>query len=226
MGTKTRILLIVAVMVASALTASAQMAMGARPPEIRGVWNPVVGSGGAYQTEAKGERKTEMEIAVVGKETVEGKPGYWLEMAMKDPGGEGNMYIKHLIVLDGKQTQIKRMIMQPPGQPPLEMPIDSMQARGRATERPADIRDQAERVGSESVTTPAGTFTCERWHMKDGSAELWVSEKVAPYGLVKMTGRDSNMTLVRVITNAKTRITGTPQKFDPMEMMRRQMNKE
>ena len=226
MGTRTKVLVIVGVMIVSALTASAQMGMGARSPEMQGVWNPVVGSGGAYLVETKGERKTEMEIAVVGRETVEGKPGYWLEMAMKEPHSEGNMYIKRLIVLDGKQMQVKRMIMQPPDQPPLEMPIDSMQTHERTTERPADIRDRAERVGNESVTTPAGTFACEHWRMKDGSGDAWVTEKVAPYGLVKRTGRDNNMTLVRVITNAKTRITGSPQKFDPMEMMRRQMNKE
>lgn len=209
---------------AAASGASAQMGMGPRTPEIRGVWNPVVGSGGAYQVESRGERKTEMEIAVVDKETVSGKPGYWLEMAMKDPR-EGQVYVKHLIVLDNKRTVITRMIIQVAGQPPLEMPMQMM-GGSEKTQQPADVREQAERVGSESVTTPAGTFTCEHYRMKDGSADVWVNEKVAPYGLVKVTGRDSNMTLVRVISNAKTRITGTPQKFDPMEMMRRQMEKE
>ncbi len=214
-----------AIILASALTASAQMGMGKRPPQIHGVWNPVVGSGGVYQIESRDDRKSEMEIAVVGTETVDGKPGYWLEMSFKGPRGEGEMYMKHLIVLDGKETHVKRMIMQPPGQPPMEISVEMMERR-RPSEQPADIREQAERVGSESVTTPAGTFACEHWRMKDGSGDAWISEKVAPYGLVKFTGRESNMTLVRVLTNAKTHITGTPQKFDPMEMMRRQRDKE
>ena len=225
MGTQRKILMVVAIIVSSALTASAQMGMGMRPPQIRGVWNPVVGSGGIYQIESRDSSKSEMEIAVVGSETVDGKPGYWLEMGFKSPRGEGEMYMKHLIVLDGKQTQIKRMIMQAQGQPPMEMPMEMMQRR-RPTEQPADIREQAERVGSESVTTPAGTFTCEHWRMKDGSGDAWISEKAAPYGLVKFTGHDSNMTLIRALTDAKTHITGTPQKFDPMEMMRRQRDKE
>ena len=214
----------VVVVLAGAASASAQMGMGPRAPQFQGVWNPVVGSGGVYQVEGKNERKTEMEIAVVGSETVEGKPGYWLEMAVNDPRSGGQVYMKHLIVLDGKQTHIKRMIMQAPGQPPLEFSPEMMM-RGQRSEQPADIRDKAERVGSEAVTTPAGTFTCDHWRMKDGSADVWVSEKVAPWGLVKMTGRDANMTLLRLVTNAKTRITGTPQKFDPTEMMRRQMEK-
>ena len=49
-------------------------------PEFRGVLNPVVGSGAVYQLEARGT-KSEMEIAVVGKEDVAGKPGYWRKLA-------------------------------------------------------------------------------------------------------------------------------------------------
>jgi len=212
---------------AGTLAASGQFGTGMRQPRMQGLWNPIVGSGGAYEIESKndrGERKTQMEIAVVGSETVDGKPGYWVEMAFAEPRGGGQAYIKHLIVLDGKQTSIKRRIMQPPGQGPMEFPATMIQ-RSQPTEQPADIRDRAERVGTESVTTPAGTFTCEHYRMKDGSADAWISEKVAPWGVVKTTGPESNMTLARLITNAKTHITGTPVKFDPMEMMR-QRNKQ
>ncbi len=211
----------IAVLALAAGSASAQMGMGTQPPQFKGVWNPVVGSGAAYSVDSKESHKSEMEVAVVGTETVDGKPGYWMEMTVKDPRMDGTAYMKHLIVLDGKNTRTRRMIMQAPGQPPMEFPLEMMQ-RGRPQEQHADIREEAERVGTESVTTPAGTFTCEHYKLKDGSADVWVSDKVAPWGLVKMTGRDSNMTLARVITNAKTHITGTPQKFDPMEMMRRQ----
>ncbi len=83
------------------------------------------------------------------------------------------------------------------------------------------MREKAERVGSESITTLAGTFPCEHLQMKDGSGDVWISDKVAPWGLVKTVGKESNMTLTRLITGAKTRITGTPQKLDLMEMMRK-----
>ncbi len=123
MKIKRSLILAVLVMLFSVLAANAQFQM--RPPQFRGVWNPVVGSGAAYQVESQGSRKMEMEIAVVGSETVDGKPGYWLEMAMKDPH-EGQMYIKHLMVLDGRRTQIKRMVVQPASQPPIEMSIEMM----------------------------------------------------------------------------------------------------
>jgi hypothetical protein len=43
---------------------------------------------------------------------------------------------------------------------------------------------------------------------------------VGPWGLVKSENKDSTMVLTKVITDAKDHITGTPKKFDPMQMMR------
>ena len=60
--------------------AGAQMGMHAGPA-MRGIFNPVVGSGGQYEMTRTGA-KTVMEIAVVGKESVDGKDGYWFEMTM------------------------------------------------------------------------------------------------------------------------------------------------
>jgi hypothetical protein len=68
--------------------------------------------------------------------------------------------MKMLLVLDGENTAARRMIMQPPGMDPMAMSMQMMQQRGHGSQ-PADIRNQSEDVGSESVTTPSGTFTCE-----------------------------------------------------------------
>ncbi len=83
----------------------------------------------------------------------------------------------------------------------------------------SDIANKAEDVGSESVTTPAGTFTCEHYRAKDGSGDGWVSEKVVPFGLVRYQDKNQTITLVKAVTDAKEKITGTPQSFDPMKMM-------
>jgi hypothetical protein len=83
-----------------------------------------------------------------------------------------------------------------------------------------DVRDSAEKVGTESVTTPAGTFNCDHYRAKDGSWDAWISTQVMPWGVVKSTSKDVNMTLTRVITNATDHITGTPQVMDPAQMMR------
>jgi len=205
--------------VAVAVPAPAQI--GFRTPDMHGVWNPVVGAGGAYQIERSGDRKSDMEIAVVGKETVDDKPGYWLEVSMVDPRSGSPLYMKHLMVRDGESIEIKRRIMQLPGRPPFGMPMTSPRGPRPAPAQAADVRTGAERVGTEDVTTPAGTFACAHYRSRDGATDVWVSDQVAPWGLVKMTGRDTTMTLLRVVTDATTKITGTPQKLDPAEMMRR-----
>jgi hypothetical protein len=191
--------------------AGAQMGMHAGPA-MRGIFNPVVGSGGEYEmTTDKG--KTVMEISVVGKESVDGKDGYWFEMTVAN-ASMGEMTSKTLTVLDGQDTVVSRMIMQMGNRPPMEMPTQMFKAN--AQKQPADIRDRAEDVGSETVTTPAGTFATEHYKMKDGSGDAWVAPKAGPYGLVKFQGKDSTMVLTKVTTDAKDKITGTPQPFNPM----------
>jgi hypothetical protein len=205
-----------------AVSLNAQMGMGMRIPGMSGIWRPAVGSGAAYQMAANDNQTHQMEITVVGKEEVEGKTGYWIEMAMGNPGSGGDMYVKYLVVPVENGTTSTRMIMQRPGQEPMEMDT-SMMNRGQPQSLTSDIQQKAERVGSESVTVPAGTFTCEHYRMKDGSADVWISDKVAPWGIVKTQGKDSSMVLTRVVTDAKDHITGTPKKFDPMQMMRDRM---
>ena len=220
---------VVAACVSFAAPAGAQMGgpMGGmmRPPAMQGVFNPVVGSGAAYELTDKKQQKNTMEITVVGKETVNGKDAFWMETGVQDPKSGTPVYMKMLIAPAEGNAVTERMIMQIAGQPnPIEMSM-TMQARrgGDAKPQATDFRTKAERLGTENITVPAGTFECEHWKMTDGSGEVWFSAKVAPWGMVKYTSKDSSMVLTRVITDAKDHITGTPVKFDPMQMMRQQM---
>jgi hypothetical protein len=196
------------------LGASAQMGMQSRPT-MRGVWNPVVGAGAAYELTKKDGTKTNMEMAIVGKETVAGKDGYWFEMTLSDTP-MGTMIMKMLTVRDDQNMIVSRMIMQMPNRPPMEMP--SQMLKSRQETQPADIRQLAEEVGSESVTTPAGTFSTMHYRMKDGSGDVWVAEKAGPYGMVKFQGKDSSMVLTKIVPDAQDKITGTPVPFNPMAM--------
>jgi hypothetical protein len=200
---------------------SAQFGRGMGGPELRGIWSPVVGSGSAYATESR-QGKAEMEVAIVGKEMVGADTGYWLEMYMS--GQRGTFIIKNLMVVTGKEVGSKRRIMQMGDQEPMEFDEAMMQmmpGQGQRANLDADVREKAEKVGTESITTPAGIFECEHWRLKDGSGEVWVSAKVVPYGIVKSVGKDGSMTLTKVLTDAKSRIKGTPRKFDPSQMMGR-----
>ena len=206
---------------ALAIPIAAQMAFGPKPPSLSGIWHPVVGQGATYDITGHGGQKTQMEIIVVGKDDLAGKAGFWVEMAMANVQMGGTIYIKNLMTVNDAGVTSGRMVMQMPGRPPMEMDT-SMNPAGHQMPQttPANIADKAELVGTESITVPAGTFSCMHYRMKDGSTDAWVSDKVGPWGLVKSEGKDSSMVLTKIITDATDHITGTPIKFDPMQMMR------
>ena len=194
--------------------------MGMRPPQIPGEFKPVVGSGAQYEITTKKEPKMDLAYAIVGKESVDGGEGYWMEIRMLSGKGEG-MIMKELMVMTGETPGPKRMIMQMPGRPPMEMPMGMM--GGMMKNMPKQTATGAgpghgmgEKVGIEPVVVPAGTFLCDHYRSQSdhGAADVWVSTKVAPYGLVKMTSEDTNMVLEKVLTNETSQIKGEPQKMN------------
>jgi hypothetical protein len=204
---------------ALAMPLAAQM-FGPRTPTLSGVWHPVVGTGAAYEITKDG-KKSEMEIIIVGKEDVDAKPAFWMEMAMTDQRTSQPVFVKSLMSVSENTITSTRMVIQMAGQDPMEMDMN-MNAMGRGMKQttPVTIADKAEIVGTDTVTVPAGTFSCTHYRMKDGTGDAWVSDKVSPWGLVKSQDKDSTVVLAKVITDAKDHITGTPKKFDPMQMMR------
>jgi hypothetical protein len=158
------------------------------------------------------------EYAVVDKETVEGDEGYWLEMRMQSPN-QADMVMKELLVLHAGMPDIKRMIMQPPGQPPMEMPMGMMSGimkQATAGQGAGQGAGLGEKLGTEMVSVPAGSFSCDHYRKQtgDNAADIWISTKVSPYGMVKMTSQDMGMVLQKVLTGETSHITGTPRKME------------
>jgi hypothetical protein len=209
------LLAVAALVFANPSSMRAQM-MGRGPSMPGGLLNPTVGASSEYETTEEDGKKVSIEFAVVGKEPVNGKDGFWLEMSTG--GSRGEMVTKTLIVPAGASTAPSRVIVQMGGGPAMEMPTQMLQRMGSA-QPTADIRSSADLVGSESVTTPAGTFSCDHYRMKDGSGDTWVSSKVAPLGVVKHQGKGSSMILTKVTSDAKDKITGPVQPFNPQLMM-------
>lgn len=201
----------------AALPASAQMF--GKPQIPSGIFNPVVGAGAEYEMQGDDGHKTTMDFAIVGKESVNGQDGYWMEFTFSG-ASMGEMVVKALEAVTNGNMVMSKMIMQMPGQPPMELPAQMLSANGGTNL--SDIRNKAYDIGTESVTTPAGTFSCHHYRMKDGSGEAWVSESVHPFGLVKDTQKGSTTLLVKKLTDVKDKITGTPQPFNPMMMMPKQ----
>jgi hypothetical protein len=198
-----------------------------KKPAIASIFKPVVGNGGVYETTRKDQEaapKQTMEWTVVGKELVDGKEAYWLEFGRSMKGVEGLAYNKMLISKD--DFQVHRSIMQIPGRPAMEMKVNSA---ARTNQKVEEQLDKWADVGIESVTVPAGTFVCHHWKTNDGHSEIWASDKVSPFGMVKEVTAGTIQVLVKVITDSKDHITGPVVPFDPQlfrQMMMDQMTKQ
>jgi len=200
-----------------AASTSAQMGMDLfKKPDIVKAFNPVVGKGAQYlsTTNAKGVAKTTtMEMDIVAKESVEGKDGYWMEFVMTDEKNQSSVG-KALFTKD--DFQFHRMIIQMPGQGAMEMPFNANAAR---KEKMENTMNEWHSVGNESITVPAGTFSCEHWRNDSRNSDVWTSDNVTPLGMVKEANPNGGMVLTKVITDAKDRITGPVRQFDMQQMM-------
>jgi hypothetical protein len=216
----------VSVCLALACAASAQMGMNLfKKPNIANIFRPVVGSGAAYQMIDSEGKKSSLELSIVDKELFEGKTAYWFEVGHDEERTGTMSYAKMLVTPD--DFQFHRMIFVMPGSnQPVEMPFNPSQ---RTRQRMQEEMEKWHSVGTESVTVPAGTFSCEHWTRDDGKGDVWVSTKVSPMSLVKSVDKNSTMVLTRLFSDAKDHIAGTPQKFDPQmmrQMMQQRMGKD
>jgi hypothetical protein len=189
--------------------------MGRQAPRLLGEFKPVVGSGAQYQMTAKNGTMS-FAYVIVGQEDVEGSAGYWMEIRSENPGMPGEMVMKQLIVTGGDKPQIKRMIMQMPGRPPMEMPMGMLGMGQRGQGSGAGDTSPGEKVGSETITVPAGTFECDHYRKQEprGTVDVWISSKVPPYGMVKMSSAEMTAVLEKVLSNETSHIQGEPQKMN------------
>jgi hypothetical protein len=203
---------------------SAQMGMNLfKKPNITDIFKPIVGKGAVYETQRKdkdsGGPRT-MEMAIVGKETVDGQEGFWFEVAHDDEKKGQPSYAKILVTRD---FQSHKIVFQQPGQQAMEMPFNMNSEKGRKS-REEEI-EKWHQVGSETIAVPAGTFSCTHWQREDGKGDVWVSDKVSPFGMVKSVTEHDTMTLTKIITDAKDHITGPVKQFDPQALKQQMMEK-
>jgi hypothetical protein len=207
----------VALLLALVLPARGQMGMDLfRKPTIAKAFHPVVGKGAEYETTSQrsgGTRTRTMELSVVGKDTVDGKDAYWMQFASTDDKQQ-TMVGKSLITPD--DFEFHRIIVQIPGQGAMEMPANmTANNRDKMNQQLSDWHS----VGTDTITVPAGIFSCEHWKNEKDGSDVWTSEKVTPFGMVKQVSKDSTMVLVKVLDNVPDRITGPVKPFDMQQIM-------
>ena len=210
------VLLVAAGCLGLATSVCAQLGMNMfKKPNIADIFKPVVGSGGLYEQQ-KTNSTNQFEMTVVGKEMVDGEQGFWMEFGTQDHKTGQMVYGKTLVTNDFK---FKKMVVQIPGQGAMEMPYNPSE---KSSSRMNEEMEKWHQAGTETITVPAGTFSCVHWKKDTGDGDVWASDKVTPIGMVKSVSKGDTMVLVKLITGATDHITGPVTKFDP-QMMRQQM---
>jgi len=215
-------LIVACLFLAIGTVSRAQMGMNLfQRPAISDFFKPVVGSGAVYQTidTERNTPKSSMEMLVVGREMVGLKEGYWLEFSIDTKAMNGTMYSKVLVTKD--DFEMHRTIFQLPGAPAMEMPAQTASGGGK---RIGDDLAKWSQAGTETVTVPAGTFICQHWKKKDGKSDVWVNDKITPFGMVKEVSSGSSEVLLKIVTDAKDHITGPVSPFDPKIFQQLMMN--
>ncbi len=72
---------------------------------------------------------------------------------------------------------------------------------------------KARDLGPQTVSTPAGVFSCEHFKFAGKAGEVWVSKAAAPFGIVRATTNGTTMILSRLFTGASDRIDVVPEPF-------------
>jgi hypothetical protein len=212
-----------AVAFAAPRSASAQMGMDMfKRPAITKVFHPVVGKGAAYLSTDKDGKTRNTEISIVAKGSVDGKEGFWMEFVSDDNNGK-SVVGKALITLG--DFQFHRMIVQPAGQQAMELPGGAMGMTSAGKAKMEEFTNDWNSVGTETITVPAGTFSCEHWRNDKNNADSWTSDKITPLGLVKENHSGGGMVLTKILDNATDRITGPVKQFD-MQQMIQQMQQQ
>jgi hypothetical protein len=216
---------VAAVCMGVAGSASAQLGglTAFKRPNIANIFHPVVGEGAAYEQMDKQGRKSTMEMSIVGKEMVGTQDGYWMEVGHAAANQSGTLTYAKMLVTPADFAFHKMVMVMPGSTQPMEMDMDAAKSHRESMEK---NMEKWHSVGTESITVPAGTFLCEHWTKDEGNGDVWVSSKISPMGMVKYVDNGDTMVLVKVISDAKTHISGTPAKFDPQMMMKQRMGQQ
>lgn len=139
--------------------------------------------------------------AIVGKEKVNRKDGYWLETEIIPQEGFPAIY-KMLITGPASDPQnVHKIFIKEGVEPPIAVPVET--ADDSAAPKSKESRKS---TGKETISTPAGDIVAEHIiitrELEGNTAsgapvEIWVNDDVRPMGIVKMLSASGEMVLQR-----------------------------
>jgi hypothetical protein len=169
---------------------------------------PTPGSWAEYKTD-----EGTMRMALLGTEARNGQNYMRMEMAMTS--NRGPMIMQMLVPgWPYEVGGIAEMVMQQGGQPAMRMPQQMLSMM--ASRMPKDAVAEAcrnatgQRVGEETITVPAGTFSTIHFRDAQHNTDVWVNPQL-PFGMVQVKSEHGSMVLTGRGTDAKSQITGPMQ---------------
>ncbi len=180
-----------------------------------------VGAYGDYEMTTPGMAPVKMRLALVGREGQNNVIETTIEGGMMAMMG-GKMTAK--MVLDKDLAATGKAIMQLSQGDPMEVPMNQP---GAAPAAKLQMPNPKDLIGNETVKVKAGTFKTKHYRTKNGggTADMWFSDQVPPFGLVRMVGvglqasaggpQNVSMELLARGKNAKPTITKPAKPFDP-----------
>jgi hypothetical protein len=215
---------VLAALLLAPAAAWAQMAQGPPTPLAVDLAKVPVGSWAKYDMTMGTMPPMSMKMALVARTSA----GNTLESSMEGgslPAKAGKV-VSQMTLGPGAEGTVSKMVLQVGGNDPMEMPIQAGQ--GKQFSKP----DPKTFVKAETIKVAAGSFKTKHYHDKssDGdTVDYWVSENVAPLGLVKveMTQKSNprisgpiKMELAGTGKDAKMVITKKPKPFDQDEFVK------
>ena len=154
---------------------------------------PKVGQWVWYElTDAATGRRFSLRQAIVDKEKVKRKTGYWVEMEIIPQLGYRSVYKLLLTGPAGDPEHVHRVIVREGRQPPREIPLPENPQDSPPTPEP-----ERRPLGKEEVETGKGPIEAEHIEIVDGdkTSEVWVNDDVRPMGIVRMQSADGELVL-------------------------------
>jgi hypothetical protein len=153
--------------------------------------------------------------------------GNTLEMSVE--GGlvaQAGSIITQVTLSPGESGDVSKLILQVGSNDPMELPVEGGQAHQFTKPDPKTL------VKAETIKVAAGSYKTKHYHDKTpqgDTVDFWISESVAPIGLVKMVmTQKSNpmisgpikMELASLGKDAKTGITKPAKPFDQAALVK------
>jgi len=172
---------------------------------------PEVGQWAWYDlTDEETGAKFVVRQAIVGKEKVGRKTGYWVETEIMPTLGFPSMFKMLLTGPASDPANIHKMVRQQGTEPPELVPVPKPDDPGKAKPKPKRMT-----VGEEEVETLSGQISCEHAVIITGdrSVDVWTNKKVLPTGIVRMKSPEGELILRNHGTggeNAQSKIKMAP----------------